>query len=215
MYELNDAAAQINGQASVISKEMFMVKAGKVPDGNRYTMKISGFKNPFSMKGQMEFAIRYFPQCNIQAKWPNQADAETAINNINCYKMKNGLKDVDDETGNTDCLSSPMLWTNIGLRDMYTLHKAKAAISPGPDKTENEVGSTDGYITFTFPPTDDFPIYGGVLIFRVPNWFTGDEPESTFHAGIRCEKPTGAEYLDDVETSCQDRAGFAQNADKQ
>jgi hypothetical protein len=43
----------------------------------------------------------------------------------------------------------------------------------------NYLGSEDGDIIFKFKPTKNFPIYGGKMIITVPNWYSGNKPEST------------------------------------
>jgi len=77
------------------------------------------------------------------------------------------------------------------------------------------VGSEDGSIIFKFPATANFPIYGAIMKVTVPNWYTGYEPESTFHSGITCDAPTGAEFYEDDEDGCGDSAFFTPNPDSQ
>jgi len=65
---------------------------------------------------------------------------------------------------------------------MYTDFQVTTSVEPGPDSTDglNYIGSADGFISFKFKPTVNFPVYGGSLTFTVPNWYSGLSPESTF-----------------------------------
>lgn len=103
---------------------------------------------------------------------------------------------------------------------MYRKYQVETEIQPSQEKRDaaaaegkvalNYVGSSDGEIIFTFKPTENFPKYGGTLILKVPNWYTGVNPPplSTFHSDIACEVPTGAEYIDEHD-QCKDRADFS------
>ena len=59
-----------------------------------------------------------------------------------------------------------------------------------PGEAPNYVGSEDGEIWFTFPPTADFPVYGGELKLTVPNWYLSSKGDismadkSVFGGGI-------------------------------
>jgi hypothetical protein len=72
---------------------------------------------------------------------------------------------------------------------MFSDFKVSTILEPSQEKKDeaiasgktalNYVGSSDGDIIFKFKPTKNFPIYGGKMIITVPNWYSGNKPEST------------------------------------
>jgi hypothetical protein len=46
----------------------------------------------------------------------------------------------------------------------------------------------------------------------IPNWFTGETPESTFSNDIECDVPTGAEFIEDDTDGCKDGQFFTAGA---
>lgn len=64
------------------------------------------------------------------------------------------------------------MFKSFSAAEMINGAKIKTDLAPAPPATVNKVGTEDGSIIITFKPTEMFPIYGGVLMFTVPNWFS-------------------------------------------